>query len=127
MSSLTIALVGAVCILGGLLGDFWPQKFLPKHHHSMESQETVKLGAGMVASMAALVLGLLISSSKSPFDVVNTGIAPLGARIILLDRALASHRPETREAREQDRLATNRRSFAWRGCTRRVNATGEDL
>ena len=106
MSSLIVGIICAGCIFGGVLLGFWLQSLLPKHHLSKESQDTVKLGAGMVATMAALVLGLLVSSSKSSFDTVNTGIAQLGAKIILLDRALAGYGPETKEAREQVRIST---------------------
>src|SRR5436190_13277407 len=106
MSSLTIALIGAGCILGGVLLGYWLQRFLPKHHLSKESQDTVKLAAGMVATMAALVLGLLVSSAKNSFDTMATGIAQNGAKIIMLDRVLADYGPETKEAREQLRNNT---------------------
>ena len=55
----------------------------------------------MIATLAALVLGLLISSAKSSFDAVDTAITQSGAKIILLDRALANYGPETKEVREQ--------------------------
>lgn len=106
MTSLTITLICAVCIIGGVLLGFGIQKFLPKHHLSQESQDTIKLAAGMVATMAALVLGLLVSSSKSSFDALDTGIAQLGTKIILLDHALADYGPETREVRELLRQST---------------------
>ena len=106
MSSLTIASIGAACILGGVLLGYWLQQFLPKHHLSKESQDTVKLGAGMVATMAALVLGLLVSSAKGSFDTMATGIAQLGAKIIMLDHVLADYGPEAKEAREQLRQST---------------------
>jgi hypothetical protein len=106
MSSLIIAMICAGCIFGGVVLGFWLQKILPDHHLSKESQDTVKLGSGMVATMAALVLGLLVSSSKSSFDAVNGGIAQFGAKIILLDRVLAGYGPETKEARELVRTST---------------------
>ena len=73
---------------------------LPEEHLRDNSRDTVKVVTGMIATLAALVLGLLISSAKSSFDAVDTAITQSGARIILLDRALANYGPETKDVRE---------------------------
>jgi hypothetical protein len=105
MNSTSIALTSAGCIfLSSLLG-MWLQRLLPGHHLSKETQDVVKLSAGTVATLTALVLGLLVSSAKSSFDTVNNGIVQSGAKIILLDGALARYGPETKAAREQMRRA----------------------
>jgi len=36
-----------------------------------DSKEIVKLGSGLIATMAALVLGLLVSSAKSSVDTLT--------------------------------------------------------
>ena len=77
------------------------QRLLPGHHLSKETQDIVKLSAGTIATLTALVLGLLVSSAKSSFDTMNNGIVQSSAKIILLDRALARYGPETKAAREQ--------------------------
>jgi hypothetical protein len=74
---------------------------LPEQHLRDNSKDTVKVVTGMIATLSALVLGLLISSAKSSFDAVDTAITQTGAKIILLDRALASYGPETKDVREQ--------------------------
>lgn len=101
MSSLGISLIALGCLLAGFYLGLWLQCLLPNHHLSKESQDTVKLGAGMVATMSALILGLLVSSSKNSFDAVNFSIAQNGARIIQLDHLLAEYGPETRASRDQ--------------------------
>lgn len=101
MNSTLIALIGVVCIFGGSLLGFSLQRFLPRHHLTADSHEIVKLGAGMIATLTALVLGLLVSSAKSTFDTLSTGIKQSGARVILLDRILAQYGPETKPIREQ--------------------------
>jgi hypothetical protein len=73
---------------------------LPGHHLSEDARDAVKLGAGLVATLTALVLGLLISTSKGSFDATQTMIAQGGAKILLADRVLANYGPETREVRE---------------------------
>ena len=114
MSSLTTALLSAGFIfLGGLTG-MWLKKRLPQHHLDEASKDTIKVGSGILASLAALVLGLLISSAKSSFDATTAGIAQGSAKIILLDRTLADYGPETQEARKQLRDAvTTTRERVW--------------
>jgi hypothetical protein len=101
MTSLEISLIVLGCLLGGVLLGMWLQYLLPGHHLSKESQDTIKLGAGMVATMSALILGLLVSSSKSAFDAVNVSIAQSGVKVIMLDRLLADYGPEAGPLRVQ--------------------------
>lgn len=67
---------------------------------SDESKDVVKLGTGMIAMMAALVLGLLIASAKGNFDTMSSELRQIGSRVILLDRVMAHYGSETAEARE---------------------------
>jgi len=101
MNSLTIGFISAGCIFGGVLLGMLLQKVLPEHHLDTPSKDTVKVGAGMLATLTALVLGLLVSSAKSSFDAMNAGIAQAGAKVILFDHILADYGPETKDAREQ--------------------------
>ncbi|MEI6605476.1 MAG: hypothetical protein WCP35_09210 [Verrucomicrobiota bacterium] len=101
MSSIAISLIILLCLTAGFLLGMWLQHRLPDHHLSKESQDTVKLGSGMVATMSALILGLLVSSAKNTFDAMNLAIAQNGARIIQLDHYLAEYGPESRPIRDQ--------------------------
>jgi hypothetical protein len=101
MSSTVIGLLSVGCVFGGALLGLALQRALPDHHLSKDSHEIVKLGAGMIATLTALVLGLLVSSAKSSFDTINGGIVQAGAKVILLDRVLAAYGPETKALREQ--------------------------
>src|SRR5256885_7014657 len=105
MSSQTIFLISAGCIFGGALLGLLLHGLLPEHHLRDTSKDTVKVVAGMIATLAALVLGLLVGSAKSSFDATNTAITQSGAKIILLDRVLAAYGPETKDVREQLRRA----------------------
>ena len=105
MNSISIALASAACIFLGALIGIGLQRLLPGHHLSKETQDIVKLSAGTIATLTALVLGLLVSSAKSSFDTMNNGIVQSSAKIILLDRALARYGPETKAAREQMKRA----------------------
>lgn len=101
MTSLEIGFIALGCLIIGALIGMGFQFLLPEHHLSKESQDTVKLGAGMVATMSALVLGLLVNSAKTSFDSMNTALAQNGAKFIQLDHLLAEYGPETKPVREQ--------------------------
>ncbi len=100
MSPIAISLIAFASILGGTLFGMFLRTLLPEHHLSADSKDVMKMGTGTVATMAALVLGLLISSAKGTFDTVNSGLVQTGSKIILLDRIMANYGPETREARD---------------------------
>jgi hypothetical protein len=100
-NSQTIFLLSVGSIFGGAILGLFLNGLLPERHLRDNSRDTVKVVAGMIATLAALVLGLLISSAKSTFDGIDTAITQSGARIILLDRALANYGLETKEVREQ--------------------------
>jgi hypothetical protein len=72
---------------------------LPQHHLGAESKDIVKLGMGLVGTMAALVLGLLVASAKGSYDAQSAELTQMSANIAVLDRALAVYGPETKEAR----------------------------
>jgi hypothetical protein len=94
MNSYLIASISFLCIFGGALSGLFFQRFVPSHHLSKESQDSVKLGAGLIATMAALILGLLVSSSKGTYDRVNTLINDAAANVINLDTTLKNYGPE---------------------------------
>ena len=68
---------------------------LPSQHLSNETKDTVKVGMGLIGTMTAILLGLLIASAKSFFDTQNTELTEMSAKVILLDRILAHYGPET--------------------------------
>ena len=105
MSPLAIASIAFVCTFGGGVLGLLLRSRLPERHLSEDSTGVVKLGAGLIGTLAALVLGLLIASAKSNFDRVSDEIAQTAAKIVLLDRTLAGYGPETKEARDLLRSA----------------------
>jgi hypothetical protein len=87
-------------ILGSLL-----RSALPRHHLDKDSQDVVRLGVGLIATMAALVVGLLIASAKSSFDTESSQVKQMTADMILLDNLLAQYGPEAAPLREEMRAA----------------------
>ncbi len=103
MSALALSGIIFVLTLGGILLGTMLRWTLPKHHLSEDAQNTVRLGVGLIATIAALVLGLLIAAAKGSFDTQNTQIKQITADLILLDNILANYGPEASPIREQMR------------------------
>ena len=101
MSPIAISAIIFVSVFGGALAGIALRAILPEHHLSSESKDVVKLSMGLVATMSALVLGLLVASAKSSYDTQGTEVTDLSARIILLDRMLAHYGPESQPIRAQ--------------------------
>jgi hypothetical protein len=108
MSATTISLIVFACVFGGALLGILLHAVLPQQHLSNESKDIVKLGMGLVGTMAALVLGLLVASAKGSYDAQSAELTQMSANIALLDRALALYGPETKEARNLLRGAVAR-------------------
>lgn len=100
MGSFTIAGIAFLCVFGGSLIGMYLRTALREHHLSSETKDLVKVGIGLIATMSALVLGLLVASAKSSFDTQKSEVGQISANIILLDRALAHYGPDAQEVRE---------------------------
>ena len=108
MSSIVISLITFALVFGGALIGIALRSILPPNNLTADSRDVVKLGMGMVATMAALVLGLLIASAKSSFDMQNTELTEMSSKVVLLDRILAHYGPEAKEARDELRSSVVR-------------------
>jgi hypothetical protein len=78
---------------------------LPPPHLSKESQDVVRLGMGLVATMTALLLGLVTAAARSTFDAQEAALRNSAANILTLDRHLARYGPETKPTRDLIRQA----------------------
>ena len=99
MSFITVSLIVFACVFGGAMLGMLLHSVLPNHHLSSESKDIVKLGMGMVATMSALVLGLLVASAKGAYEAQRAELTQMAANLAVLDRVLANYGPETKEAR----------------------------
>jgi hypothetical protein len=100
MNSIAIGFIVFACCFGGALFGMFLSTRLPQQHLSAESKNIVNLGMGLVGTMTALVLGLLVASAKSYYDNQSTELTEMSANIVLLDRVLAHYGPETQEVRD---------------------------
>jgi len=98
LSCVIFALTLGGIVLGALL-----RTTLPQHHLSKDSQDVVRLGVGLIATIAALVLGLLIAAAKGSFDTQSGQVKQITADIILLDALLEQYGPEAQPIRVEMR------------------------
>jgi len=99
MTAAAVSLVLAVCVFGGSLLAMSAARALPDSHLGSEARDVIKLGMGLVATLVALVLGLMIATAKGVYDAQSAGVRQLAGNVLLLDRTLAEYGPETQHAR----------------------------
>ena len=100
MSPVAASLLVLLCVFGGVLVGMWLRSILPKEHLDAESKDTVKVGIGLIATMTALVLGLVTAAAKSSFDSGSAAVKQAAMNILAVDRVLARYGPETAEIRK---------------------------
>jgi len=99
MTAVTYALITFVCtVTCAVLGTTIRSK-LPEAHLNKESQDVIRLGMGLVATMTALLLGLVTAAAKGSFDTQDVAVKNAAAGIVSLDRLLARYGPETQPSR----------------------------
>jgi hypothetical protein len=86
ISILLLTSLVAVILLGQ-----WLQRRLPDDHLSADSKDAVKLAIGLVATMTALLLGLLAFSAKGTYDTRRTEVIEMAAKVTLLDNMLTAY------------------------------------
>jgi len=99
MNTTVTALIVLSCLVAAVLLGRLIRRLLPDEHLATESRDGIKLALGLVSTMSALVLGLLVSSAKSSYDSERSEVIQMAAKIAFLDRLLATYGPEAAEAR----------------------------
>jgi hypothetical protein len=107
------------------------RRILPEGHFKGDAGDSIKLATGLMATLVALVLSLLISSANNVRNTVETEYTQSLASIVLLDRDLAGYGPETKDIRRLLREATIRRfSTIWPdeqfGATKAIDQSADD-
>ena len=100
MDATIVGIIVFTCTFAGALLGMWLRTALPEHWLDAESRDTVKVGVGLIATMTALVLGLVTASAKSSFDAVDTAVKQTATQLLALDRVLARYGSETGEIRK---------------------------
>jgi len=98
MDTETTCIITFGCLLAAVLIGMGLRHVL-EPHLSGDTKDAVKLVTGFLATMAALVLGLLISSAKGTYDTTRNDVLLMAGKVAFLDRVLAAYGPDASEAR----------------------------
>ena len=134
MGSIALSVIALACILAGTLVGMLLRNKLRDHYLGSDAKDVVRLGAGLIGTIAALVLGLLIATAKTSFDTQVTQVKQLTADVILLDQLLSQYGPEAAPVRNllrgavdavADRIWYERSSVSARNAPFEATAAGE--
>jgi hypothetical protein len=101
---LIISAIAFVLVLGGALLGMYSRKITSADHLRDDVKDVVRLSTGLIGTIAALVLGLLIASAKNSYDARVTQFKQITANVILLDLLLEQYGPDTQNLRTMLRI-----------------------
>ena len=103
MNSTIASLITFVTVFAAALIGMRVRRLLPEDHVLADQKEVIRLTTGLIATMAALVLGMLVSSAKVYYDARKNDVAEISSEIVAIDQTLARYGTETREIRMEFR------------------------
>lgn len=106
MSSYLVAVIAFGATAGGFLLGLFAQRVVPDEHLTGDSKDTLKQGLGLIATLTALVLGLLVATTKGTYDTQRASVMDLASTLSFLDRVLDRYGADAKAAREALRNTT---------------------
>jgi hypothetical protein len=100
LESLSLGLVALLCLGAGAFAGFTLRARLPEHHLTRESADVVKLAAGLIGTLVALVLSLLVQSANGFYNLVDNEYGEALTSIRQLDDRLKAYGPGAQPVRE---------------------------
>jgi hypothetical protein len=103
VNAILVSSVVFAAVFGAALIGMTIRRALPEEHVGSDAKDIVRLTTGLMATMSALVLGMLVSSSKASYDASKNDVAGMSTEIVNIDRLLSKYGPETGEIRAEFR------------------------
>ena len=101
MNSLLVSCVVFACVFAAALLGMTVR--VPENHVGADAKDVVRLSTGLVATMASIILGMLVSSAKSSYDARKNDVAELSYEVLAVDRVLAKFGPDADQLRGEFR------------------------
>src|SRR4051812_15006427 len=99
MTNTGIGLISFAAILGGVIIGRIAARRLPGLYLGTETQSAVTVSVAVIATLSALVLGLMISAANTSFSARTDEVRQLSLQLIRMDRNLRRYGPEATDAR----------------------------
>jgi len=114
MRTILIAVITLACTFGSAFaGEFLSRK-LPDETLSNDSKDAVKLVMGLIATMSALLLSLLLASAQTTYNAQNANVEGLAAAVLQMDRMLELYGPAAEPLRKEvHEITDSTRSVIW--------------
>ena len=110
LSPLIVGIVIFVIVLAGAFAGWAMRQRLPEHNLTDETKNVVSISMATVATLSALVLGLLISNANSSFNALGSEVTTLSAQILRLDQMLRRYGSDADSARQTPREYANQKA-----------------
>jgi len=94
ISEVSFVIISSGALLGMLL-----RFVLPEPHLNSDTKDVVRLSTGLIATLSALVLGLLVASAQASYQTQSNQIRQITANVILLDNILVRTGPQAQPLR----------------------------
>jgi hypothetical protein len=101
MHSIVVSSIVFLCVFAAALIGMVVR--LPEAHLGSDAKDVVRLATGLVATMAAIILGMLVSSAKSSYDARKNDVAEMSYEVLAIDRVLARFGPDANQLRGEFR------------------------
>jgi hypothetical protein len=114
MNSILISVAVFAVVFGGAIAGMGLRHVLPENQLGPEAKDVIRLAVGLLVTMTALVLGMLVSTANSSYQERKDQLTEMASDFVGVDRLLASYGPETQTARaELHELAASSLERIW--------------
>jgi hypothetical protein len=101
METILVSSTVFVVVFGGALAGMGLRQVLPQNQLGADAKDVIRLATGLLVTMTALVLGMLVSTANSSYQDRKNELAEMGSNFVLVDGLLASYGPDARAIREE--------------------------
>lgn len=99
MTSGRIFLISFVAIVAGMVLGMILRRQIPAVHLRDDTRDVVRLGAGFLTTLAAVLISLMIASAKTSYDTQDSHFRTLAAYLVETDQLLVQYGPDAAQVR----------------------------
>jgi hypothetical protein len=103
MSAIAVSSISFASIFASGLVGMAVRRAIPANYLGSDEKEVTRLVTGLMTTMAAIVLGMLVSSAKASYDARTNEVAEISSEVVTIDRMLSRYGTETADVRVQFR------------------------